>query len=251
MAAAKSQPGKQSGSGTRSRGGPRVRDSERTRRKLLDAAETIFAKNGLEGASTEAIARRAGVSKTMLFYYFHNKEQLYLEVLRRLFEAVIDSARAAEIESMPPPDALRAIVQEYFDIHHRRPTYAELTIRETMSYGGKYLQKLKYDLPFVGQLMRVLRRGELEGQFRAVDPLKTTISLIGMTKIVFTYRQAMERMLEQDVLSSEAIAEWRDHIVDLLLNGVVTCPEGGSKPDPPESHVLRDTVYGTDPGAED
>ena len=83
MAAAKSQPGKQSGSGTRSRGGPRVRDSERTRRKLLDAAETIFAKNGLEGASTEAIARRAGVSKTMLFYYFHNKEELIIQCLKR------------------------------------------------------------------------------------------------------------------------------------------------------------------------
>jgi TetR/AcrR family transcriptional regulator len=228
--------------GARPRSAVRIRDAERTKRRLLDAAEAVFAKHGLEGASTEAIARRAGVSKTMLFYYFHNKEQLYVTVLRRLFEAVVDPQRATEIESLDPPEALRAIVEDYFNIHHRRPTYAELTLREMMTYGGKYLQQLKYDLPFIGQLMRVLRRGALDGVFRPVDPMKTTVSIIGITKILFTYREAMDRLLEQEVLSPEAIAEWRDHIVDLLQYGVRTCPPDQNRPVPPPSKALRGNI---------
>jgi TetR/AcrR family transcriptional regulator len=230
---------------TRARSMPKQRDAERTKKRLLDAAEVIFAKNGLEGASTEAIARRAGVSKTMLFYYFQNKEQLYLNVLRRLFEAVVDPARAAEIEAMEPQPAFKAIVEEYFNIHISRPTFAELTLREAMTYGGKYLQQLRYDLPFVGQLMRVLRRGALAGTFRNVDPLKTTVSMIGMTKILFTYREAMERVLEQEVLSGEAVAEWRDHIVDLLMNGVAQCESSAAKPEPPPSKTIQNNFFGT------
>jgi len=227
----------------RKRPQPKHRDADRTRKRLLDAAETIFAKSGLEAASTEAIARRAGVSKTMLFYYFQNKEQLYLEVLKRLFDAVVDPAQAARIETLSPREGLTAIVQGYFDIHVNRPAFAELTVREAMEYGGRHLHRLRYDLPFIGQLMRVLRRGMLSGEFRAVDPLKTTVSLVGMTKILFTYKEAMERILEQEMLSDDATAEWREHIVDLLLNGVAAFPEAAVKPTPPQGRAIRNTLY--------
>jgi AcrR family transcriptional regulator len=235
------------GTTSRRRSAPKQRDADRTRKKLLDAAEIVFAKHGLEGASTESIARRAGVSKTMLFYYYQSKEQLYMEVLKRLFDAVVDPAKAAQIETMEPVDALRAIVEGYFDIHLSRPAFAELTLREAMTYGGKHLQRLRYDLPFIGQLMRVLRRGDLAGEFRAVDPLKTTVSMVGMIKILFTYREAMERVFEQDVLAGESVAEWRDHIVDLLLYGISVENQETRKPLPPTKRSIKDTISGDAP----
>jgi len=208
-----------------------MRDAGRTKTRILDAAELLFARGGLEGASTEAIARQAGVSKTMLFYYFHNKEQLYLTVLKRVIESVMDEKRAGEIDAMDPADALRATIMDYFNIHYQRPTYAELTLREAMTYGGKYLERLKYDLPIFGQLMRIVRRGSAAGEFRNVDPVKTTLSIIGMTKIFFTFRKALERVWEQDVESEDRIAEWRDQMIDLVVNGVAICPEGKTKPE--------------------
>lgn len=61
----------------------RSRDLERTRRRILSAALTEFAAKGLAGARTDAIARRAGINKRMLFHCFSNKEKLYREILRR------------------------------------------------------------------------------------------------------------------------------------------------------------------------
>lgn len=226
----------------------RTRDAERTKKRLLDSAESVFAKTGLEGASTEEIARRAGVSKTMLFYYFQNKEQLYVTVLKRLFEAVVDPRRSQVIDAMEPTEALRAIILDYFNIHHERPSFAELTLREAMTYGGKHLEQLKYDMPFFGQVARILKRGAMSGTFRLVDPYMTTMSIVGITKIVFTYRKAMERILERDVLSPSAIKEWRTHIVDLLLNGIVQLPAHQSKPvAPPHGDLGKD--YDPDRGA--
>jgi TetR/AcrR family transcriptional regulator len=207
-----------------------MRDAGRTKTRILDAAEVLFARGGIEGASTEAIARHAGVSKTMLFYYFRNKEQLYVTVLKRVIESVMDEERTRQIQMMDPADALRATVLDYFNVHFQRPTYAELTLREAMTYGGKYLERLRYDLPIFGQLMRIVERGTKAGVFRKVDPVKTTLSIIGMTKIFFTFREALERVWKQDVHSEERIAEWRDQMIDLLVNGVAVCPEGREKP---------------------
>lgn len=46
--------------------------------RILNAAMKVFARNDYRYASTDDIAAQAGISKGLLFYYFHNKKQLYL-----------------------------------------------------------------------------------------------------------------------------------------------------------------------------
>ncbi|UOA28891.1 TetR family transcriptional regulator C-terminal domain-containing protein [Pseudosulfitobacter sp. DSM 107133] len=48
---------------------------------IRDAAIREFARNGLAGTSTQAIARSAGISKAQLHYYITSKEDLYQDVL--------------------------------------------------------------------------------------------------------------------------------------------------------------------------
>ena len=67
---------------------------ERRRRAVVDAAAEVFGGEDYARASTADIASRAGVSKSQLFFYFHNKRELYLYVLgaltRRVAETVVD-----------------------------------------------------------------------------------------------------------------------------------------------------------------
>ena len=55
--------------------------SEDRRRAVVDAAVEVFGGDDYACASTADIARRAGVSKSQLFFYFKNKRDLYLYVL--------------------------------------------------------------------------------------------------------------------------------------------------------------------------
>ena len=68
--------------------------SEDRRRIVVDAAVEVFGDRDYDRASTADIARRAGVSKSQLFFYFRNKRDLYLYVLtavtRRVAETVVD-----------------------------------------------------------------------------------------------------------------------------------------------------------------
>src|SRR5688500_2547462 len=58
-----------------------------TRQRILDAALAEFAAKGLAGARVDEIAARAGANKRMLYAHFGNKEDLWLTVLERAYEA--------------------------------------------------------------------------------------------------------------------------------------------------------------------
>lgn len=62
-----------------------IRDAARTRAKIMEAARDEFAAHGLAGARIEAIARRAGLSKQLLYHYFPSKEALFHEILEQKF----------------------------------------------------------------------------------------------------------------------------------------------------------------------
>ncbi|MEO1652043.1 MAG: TetR/AcrR family transcriptional regulator [Bacteroidota bacterium] len=64
-----------------------------TQEKILQAAEKVFHENGLKGARTTLIAERAGVSRTMLHYYFRSKEDLFQEVLQISFGFFLGKAQ--------------------------------------------------------------------------------------------------------------------------------------------------------------
>jgi AcrR family transcriptional regulator len=77
-------------------------DARRNRARLLDAAEAVFAAKGIS-ASTEEVARSAGVGVGTLFRHFPTKENLleavYRERLRRMAEAARELAAAEDLGS--------------------------------------------------------------------------------------------------------------------------------------------------------
>ena len=85
--------------------------------QVLDGARAVFMAEGFEGASVDAIARTAGVSKATLYAYFPDKRLLFLEVVRAECLRQADEA-VAEIDPEAPPEAVlrfgaRKIVEFY------------------------------------------------------------------------------------------------------------------------------------------
>lgn len=73
---------------------PRQTADER-RVAVLEAATIEFALRGLHGASTDAIARRAGISQPYLFRLFGSKKELFIAVIDDCFARTLDSFRSA------------------------------------------------------------------------------------------------------------------------------------------------------------
>jgi AcrR family transcriptional regulator len=90
------------------------RTAEERRESILDAALIEFAAKGLDGTSTEDIARRAGISQPYVFRLFGTKKKLFAEACRRCMEQVRD-AMAIAAAGKTGAEALSAMGQAYIN----------------------------------------------------------------------------------------------------------------------------------------
>src|SRR5215467_14905402 len=88
---------------------------EQSRAAILKAAVREFAREGVAGARTDAIALSAGVNKALLYYYFKDKEALYQAVLDEVFSGVRAAIENALSQELPPRERLKAYVCAHFD----------------------------------------------------------------------------------------------------------------------------------------
>ena len=102
----------------------RVRDAERTRAALLDAAMEEFASKGRAGARVGEIAARAGVNKQLISYYFGGKDGLY--------EAILERWYAEEARFEEPGTTLDELADRYLAVGLGQPPLQQLFLRELM-----------------------------------------------------------------------------------------------------------------------
>jgi AcrR family transcriptional regulator len=86
--------------------------AQERREAVLEAARHEFARHGLHGTSTDAIARRAGISQPYLFRLFGSKKDLFLAVNDACFERTLDVFREAA-SGKSGVEALQAIGESY------------------------------------------------------------------------------------------------------------------------------------------
>jgi AcrR family transcriptional regulator len=91
-----------------------TRPAEYTRQSIIRAAIDLFAEKGFDGASVREIVAKAGVNQAAINYHFKGKDGLYLEVLRRGFDAFAKHAGSdpERLKALPREEAVRQLVYQ-------------------------------------------------------------------------------------------------------------------------------------------
>jgi AcrR family transcriptional regulator len=92
------------------------------REEILEAALSEFAAHGLEGGSTEAIARAVGISQPYVFRLFGTKKELFIATMERCMRGTLEMFQSAAA-GLRGEDALRAIGAAYVERLTTDPTY--------------------------------------------------------------------------------------------------------------------------------
>ncbi|MFZ6044644.1 TetR family transcriptional regulator [Pseudomonas sp. CR3202] len=147
----------------------RKNNPEKTRENILQAAIAEFVQQGLSGARVDAIAERMHTSKRMIYYYFGSKEQLYVEVLEKLYGDIRSTEGKLHLAELEPREAIRRLVEFTFDHHDRNVDFVRIVSIENIHY-GEYVKQSKairsMSTTVLDALGEILRRGEAEGVFR-------------------------------------------------------------------------------------
>ncbi|MFJ8883853.1 TetR family transcriptional regulator [Streptomyces sp. NPDC102402] len=118
------------GSGTAGRPRRRQARGEARIAQLLEAAADVFCASGYNGASTNAIAREAGVSPGTLYQFFPNKEAIAIELGERLMDRWRETYGAAFVVShveLPLERMLDAVLDPLIAFNCENPAFAVLT----------------------------------------------------------------------------------------------------------------------------
>ncbi|MFZ0212082.1 MAG: TetR/AcrR family transcriptional regulator [Candidatus Acidiferrales bacterium] len=196
-------------------------DNPETARRILSAAERVFAADGLAGARTEQIARAARVNKAMLYYYFDSKEKLYRAVFENLFRQAGHTIQAAMPPAASPRQAILAFVEGYFQFRIEHPNYARLMQHMMMENPEEFRRVAReYFGPGYKELTGVIKRGTASGEFQSINPGHTVINIIAMIVFYFSGAPVHGALLRRDALDPRAVAEHKRAVVELLEHGL-------------------------------
>jgi AcrR family transcriptional regulator len=96
------------------------KSAEERREDVLEAAREVFAQHGLSGASTDEIARKAGISQPYLFRLFHTKKELFIAAIERCFAETLETFQQAA-EGKVGEEALKAMGKAYGELIRSDP----------------------------------------------------------------------------------------------------------------------------------
>jgi AcrR family transcriptional regulator len=202
----------------------RTRDPDATRQRVLLAAKTEFAYNGLSGGRVDAIAKRAKANKQMIYHYFGSKKELYLRVLEEAYRDIRLAEAGLELDHLDPVEALKVLVVFTWDYYLKNPEFLALVTTENL-HRAAHLKKSKLipELhgPFRARVADILRRGVKEKRFRTgvdADQLNLTIAAVGYYYL--TNRHTNSIIYDTDLIAPKALRRRLAFNIETILRMV-------------------------------
>ncbi len=192
-------------------------ENERT---LLEAAEVIFAELGFAGATTAAIAKRAGVPKANLHYYFATKEALYRAVVERVLTAWLAAANSFDT-SDDPRDALSTYIGAKMDLARAMPLASRIWSAEIMR-GAPIIQDfLDTTLTdWVASREGAVRRWIAAGKLRPIDARVLFYMIWATTQQYANAAHEMTTLNGGRPLDDDAFDRAKRQVIDMIVSGV-------------------------------
>lgn len=184
----------------------KARDRDTTLSSILQAATAVFAQYGLRAARTDDIAARAGVTRGLLFHYFPSKEHLFEAVLQRAYEPLREVLNDKALQSGPPQDALRLLVERLLAAMTACPHGPAIFLMESIQNHGEHYKKL--GMPSIYRALEdVLRRGVNQGAFRKLNAYHAAINIMGLCSYYFcATNNFLSEQGVKDPLSARALS---------------------------------------------
>ena len=169
-------------------------ESSSARAQILDAADALFARKGLEPTTIKEIGAAAKQNPALLYYYFGSKEELYRAVLQRVMSGMLSRGSAAFDAAPAPADAIRALVSAQMEFVLAHPNAPRLLVREMIDHEAREAEAMLLQLAagLFQRLCGVIEQGQRDGCFRAnVEPRFAAISTIAQVVYFIIARPAI------------------------------------------------------------
>lgn len=187
------------------------------RELILTAAREVFFEKGYHNATSEEIAKQAGVGKGTLYQYFESKQEIFLEMHRLYIEQYGDQIGACIKEENSFEENLRQIVHFHMVNIHNMIQYSVRILADMAYTLAKRDSNMEIARQARNKVETVLRQliavGQQRGEIRAVD---TQLMLYYIAGVLI----GMAHLVVSKDLSETQKLEMEEEIVQSILHGL-------------------------------
>lgn len=190
-------------------------DKARKRREILDAAKAVFAERGYHATTVAEVARAAGLSYGLIYWYFESKDALFDALmeheerqLRRAIEAALD-----DVGRQDRLASLRDAVRAAFEFFESDRAAAKLLFRDSYALGDRFERHLFgiYER-FIDDMEALVADGQRRGLIVEAPP-----RMIAFAMAALIAQLAQRRLMTDDGLHAAVMA---DFVVTMLFDGL-------------------------------
>lgn len=202
--------------------------AQETRRKILEAAVTVFSIRGLKGATVDEIAVTAGVNKQRLYAYYGSKRKLFEAALVHVFRQVeLFSKETVKQADAHPEKLTEILLRGFIKVHAAHPSFWRLLSWANLE-GGECVQVLDQARKAENEALKDIFEKALRlGVLREIRFETYLFTLLAVSYFYYSNRLTLSHTLDVTLSSGE----WCRRLYE-DLNRVFSRqePDSGTKP---------------------
>ena len=199
-------------------------DSEINIEHLCDVAVNVFAEKGYSGTTTTEITRRAGVARSLIHYYFGNKEELWKASIKRLAnEFIAEFEQSKKIhKDLNGLQMIKVVIRQLVHFYAKYPAFPKIVAQEMNEHSERsdwIINNLIYPLfNLTGELFKRQRK---LGNIKRIDKEFQTSILLGMASNFFSNPYLAKHLYNKDPFDEEIIEKYADTVVEVFCHGII------------------------------
>lgn len=193
-----------------------TRIQAQNKKLILAAALDVFSSAGFQGATVDEIARRAGMSKPNLLYYYRRKKDIYIAVLEHTLADWLQPLEALSADG-DPIDELAKYIRAKVSMSYADPKASRLFANEVL-HGAPMIDRfLKGPLKQLVTDKAAIIQGWIEaGKLAPIDPYHLIFAIWSVTQHYADFAVQVAAVLGKP----PSTAQIEDAVLDILLRGL-------------------------------
>ena len=197
-----------------------------TEQIILEAAEAEFFEKGYGNAKIVAIAKRAGVSHSMLHYYYRTKEQLFQKVFKEKVQTLTQMFSVVFEQNTDFTETLRLIIETQFTFLTKNPQLPMFIFREILLNKENREWAIKtlfpHLFPFISTIEKMLNIEISKGTVRPIAIQNLLMNIISINISVFIALPVLKDNLHfvNDEMLDDFLNERCESNMQFILNAI-------------------------------
>ena len=196
---------------------------------ILTAALKEFSSRGFSGARIDEIAEKTNFSKRMIYYYFKDKQDLFVRCLEKEYQKLREAESKIDISIDNPIKDLQKIIETSIDHHFENQDYVRLVVIENIHY-CKHLdlsERIQAEsMNSVGVTSDVYNRGVKNGLFRSgINPLDIHWMIASMSFFSISNKYSFNWVHNLPPYDESQHKSRKKFILDVVLNHLLVKPQ--------------------------